>query len=113
MIKYLQLHPQLPLIIGSGGKGNLYWLADAAFAVLNDIQGHTCIHMPLGQGTVVGISTKQKMNTESSTEVDLVGINELLPKILWARLFALAQNTITVDSILYQDNISAIQMEQN
>jgi len=27
------MYPNLPLIIGSDGKGNIYWSVDAAFAV--------------------------------------------------------------------------------
>ena len=70
--------------------------------------------MTLGQGTVVSISTKQKLNTKSSTECELVGgVDEPLPMMLWTRQFAVAQLMNVDDNILYQDNISAIRMENN
>ena len=113
VMKYLQMYPHLPLILGSDGKGNIYWSVDAAFAVHNDMRGHTGAYMTLGQGTVVSISTKQKLNTKSSTECELVGVDEPLPMMLWARLFAVAQLMNVDGNVLYQDNISAIQMENN
>ena len=89
-----------------------YWV-DASYAIHPDMRGHTGAHMSLGQGTIVGISTKQKMNTRSSTESELVGCDEPLPLILWSRLFTVAQGMKIDDNILYQDNISAIRMETN
>ena len=58
---------------------NIHWSVNAAFAVHNNMRGHTEAHMTLGQGTVVSISTKQKLITQSSTESDLAGVNEPPP----------------------------------
>ena len=114
VMKYLQIYPHLPLILGSDGIGNIYWWSvDAAFTVHNDIQGHTGAHITLGQGTVVSISTKQKLNTRSSTELELVGVDESLPMMLRTRLFAVAQLMTFDDNILYQDNMSVIWMDTN
>lgn len=76
------------------------------------MRGHTGAIMTMGQGTIVGISNKQKINTKSSTEAELVGIDEPLPLILWSRTFAKAQGIEIKDNILYQDNMSAIRMEK-
>ena len=108
VMKYLQMFPHLPLILGSDGKGDICWSVDAAFAVHKDMRGHTGAHMTIGQGTGVIISTKQKLNTKSSTECELVGVDEPLPMMLWTRLFAIAQLMNVDDNILYQDNISSI-----
>ena len=113
VLKYLQFTPHLPLILGSDGKGNIYWSVDAAFAVHSDMRGHTGAHMTMGQGTVVSMSSKQKINTRSSTEAELVGVDQPLPLILWSRLFSTAQGMKIDDNILYQDNESAIRMEKN
>ena len=102
------MYPRLPLIYGSNGKGNIYWSVDAAFAVHNGMRGYTGAHMTLGQGTVVGISTKQKLNTHSSIESELVGVDEPLPMILLSRLFGIAQ-LMNIDD----NSISAIYMETN
>jgi len=100
----------LPLIIGGDQSGNIYWYVDAAFAVHNDMRGHTGTIMTMGQGAIVGIFNKQKINTKSSTEAELVGVDEPLSLILWSRMFAEAQGMRIKDNILYQDNISAIRM---
>ena len=113
VMKYLQSTAHLPLILGLDGKGNIYWSVDAAFAVHSDMRGHTGAHMSMGHGTIVAMSSKQKMNTRSSTEAELVGVDQPLLLILWSRLFSEAQGMNIHDNILYQDNESAIQMERN
>ena len=67
----------------------------------------------LGKGAVYSASTKQKLNTESSTESELVGIDDLMPQILWTRLFLEAQGFIIRTNILYQDNQSTIKLANN
>jgi hypothetical protein len=58
-------------------------------------------------------SWKQKNNTKSSTEAELVGVDDLLAYILWARYFLEEQGYKMQPSLLYQDNISAILLETN
>ena len=40
-----------------------------------------------GKGAIISQSSKQKLNTSSSTTVELVGIDDALPLVLWVRLF--------------------------
>jgi hypothetical protein len=58
-------------------------------------------------------SWKQKINTKSSTEAELVGVDDLLGYILWARYFMIEQGYDMDPSLLYQDNMSAILLETN
>jgi hypothetical protein len=58
-------------------------------------------------------SWKQKINTKSSTEAKLVGVDDVLGYILWARYFMQEQGYDTDPSLLYQDNMSAILLETN
>ena len=69
--------------------------------------------MSLGKGAVYGTSAKQKLNTKSSTEAELVGVNDVMPQVLWTRYFLEAQGFTVSDSIIYQDNQSAILLEKN
>ncbi len=48
------------------------WYADASFAVHKDYKSHMGGVMSLGQGAVISRSSKQKLNTKSSTEAELV-----------------------------------------
>ena len=59
------------------------------------------------------MSTKQKINTRSSTEAKLVGVNDTMALILWTRLFIEAQGYTVNDNVVYQDNQSAILLENN
>jgi hypothetical protein len=69
--------------------------------------------MSLGKGLITGVSKKQKINTRSSTEAELVGADDMLPQIMWKRYFIEAQGFNVDKSILYQDNLSAMLLENN
>ena len=64
--------------------------------------------MMLGKGAIYGTSTRQKINTKSSTEAELVGLIDILPQALWTRYFLEAQGYAVNESIVYQDNKSTI-----
>jgi len=69
--------------------------------------------MSLGRGFPIVSSTKQKLNTQSLTETELVGADEFMPAICWTRYFMEEQGYQVSDNVLYQDNKSAILMEKN
>ena len=56
---------------------------------------------------------KQKLNTRSSTESELVGADNISVMILWTKLFMEAKGYKISKNILYQDNTSAILLETN
>jgi hypothetical protein len=59
-------------------------------------------------------STKQKLNTRSSTETEIVGADDfVMPAICWTRYFMEAQGYQVNDNVLFQDNKSAILLEKN
>jgi hypothetical protein len=89
------------------------WWADAAYAVHADMKSHTGGAMSLGKGVIYGKSTRQKLNTKSSTESELVGADDLMPQVLWTRYFMEAQGYYIKDNVLFQDNQSAILLEKN
>ena len=69
--------------------------------------------LTLGQGMPITGSTKQKLNTRSSTETELVAADDFMPILLWTNHFLEAQGYDTSGTILYQDNQSAILLETN
>jgi hypothetical protein len=69
--------------------------------------------MSFGQGMALSYSWKQKINTKSLTEAELVGVDNSLGYILWARYFMIEQGYDMDLSLLYQDNMSAIPLETN
>ena len=62
---------------------------------------------------VMSYSWKQKINTKNSTEAELVGVDDSLGYILWARYFMQDQGFDMEASLLYQDTISAMLLETN
>ena len=69
--------------------------------------------MSLGRGAVMCKSSKQKLNTKSSTEAELVGASDYLPNTIWAKMFLESQGYILQDNRFLQDNQSAIKLEIN
>ena len=57
--------------------------------------------------------TKQKLNTKSSTESEVVGVSDFLPYTIWASYFLKAQGYKLNRNIFYKDNTSAIKMLKN
>lgn len=91
----------------------LKWYVDASFAVHPDFKSHTGACMTYGTGSPMTMSRKQKLNTRSSTEAELVGADDAANMILWTKLFLEAQGYKINQNILYQDNKSAILLEKN
>ena len=67
----------------------------------------------LGKGMIYSKSTQQKLNTWSSTEAELVTIGDCMSQVLWTCLFLCAQGYWTINTVVYQDNKSAMLLENN
>ena len=89
------------------------WWIDASFAVHHNMRSHTGATMTMGKGCPISISTKQKINTRSSTEAEVVGVNDALYMVLWVRHFLEMQGYTVKDNIVFQDNQSSMKLEQN
>ena len=59
------------------------------------------------------MSRKQKLNTRSIAETELVEANDAITQVLWTKLFMEAQGYQINKNILYQDNKSTILLEEN
>ena len=89
------------------------WYVDARFAVHNDYKSHTGATMTLGEGVLCSISTKQKVVSRSSTEAELIAVDDVISKILWTKLFVEAQGFYVKMTIIYRDNTSSMKLEEN
>ena len=87
VLKYIQGTIDLPLIFLIDKSGNIKWYIDAAFVVHKDMRSHTGGFMTLGTGGESFQSIKQKLNTKSSTEAKLVGVDGVLIQVIWNRYF--------------------------
>ena len=113
MYRYLHSTKDLKLILESDGTDTIHWWVDADLGVHHDMKSHTGGMLSLGKGAVYSASTKQKLNTKSSTESKSVGIDDLMPQIIWTRLFLEAQGFVVRTNILYHDNQRTIKLANN
>jgi hypothetical protein len=111
MIRYLRGSIELPLILCADSVPIPKWWVDGSRATHPNMRGHSGGCMSLGKGMPINTSTKQKINTRSSTETELVAAADFMPIILWTNYFLEAQGYGHQDTILYQDNQSAILLE--
>ena len=100
-------------VIGAKSLHEIFTWIDAAYAVHEDMRSHTGCAMSFGYGIVHYLSTKQKLNTKSSTEAEVVGMSDYLPFNIWSRMFLEEQGYFLTKNVVYQDNQSAIKMETN
>jgi hypothetical protein len=115
VLKYLKGTRGLKLTLSAvNDMSIIQWWVDASYAVHEDCRGHTgATMMSLGEGTVTSCSTKQKINGKSSTEDELIGVDDAMPRILWTKYLSEAQGYTVEHNKLYQDNKSAILFEKN
>jgi hypothetical protein len=113
LIKYINGTRKDKIILSVDDLHVIKWYVDAAFAVHPDFKSHTGGNMTYGQGAPISMSRKQKLNTRSSTEAELVGPDDLSVLILWTRLFMQSQGYEIDKNILFQDSKSTILLEQN
>ena len=89
------------------------WWIDASFAVHPDFKSHTGSVMSMGSGAAQVMSKKQKLVSRSSTEAELIAVDDVITMVLWTKLFLECQGYPIEKNILYQDNKSAILLETN
>lgn len=89
------------------------WFVDAAFAVHPDFKSHTGAVMQLGNGAIQCVSTKQKVNARSSTEAELISLDDTVGKILWTKMFIEAQGFKVNANVVFRDNQSSMKLEAN
>ena len=108
-LKYVAEMKELPLVLDAF---NLLWV-DASFGVHPNLQSHTGTMLSFGKGSPFTLSCKQKLNTHSSTEAELVGLNDAMSLILWTRRFMEAQGYMIHDNVILQDNQSTMLLACN
>lgn len=112
VLRYLRAYPHLPLTLEASNLQTVWWSVDASFAVHPDMRSHTGACGSLCKGMFYSSLGKQKLNTQSSTEAELVGVDDTMSKILWTRQFLQAQGYEVGPATVHQDNQSAILLEK-
>jgi hypothetical protein len=113
LMRFLKSTANDMLTLKADGSKIVKWYADASFAMHPDFWSHTGAVMKMGKGAITSISRKQGMNRRSSTEAEVVAADEVVGAMLWTKLFLQAHGYPVADNILYQDNRSAMLLEEN
>ena len=99
MMAFLQETQNKCLTLATTDPSKVVWSIDASFAVHPDMKSHSGMTMTMGKGAITLLSRKQKLNTRSSTEAELVAVDN--------------QGCPTQAHIVLQNNESAICLEKN
>ena len=88
-----------------------------------DCKSNTKAYLTLGHGSILSISTKQNINTKSSPEAELVGVDDAMTFVMWMKHFFESQvwsvdknsplKPLGSDVTIEQDNTSVTQLERN
>jgi hypothetical protein len=113
LLEYINGTIDMEYIVGADHLGRIRTWIDAAYAVHPDMRSHTGGVVSFGRGGLACKSSKQKLNTKSSTEAEFVGASDYLPNTIWIKFFMESQGHKISDNILEQDNESAIKLERN
>jgi hypothetical protein len=115
LMKYLNGTKKKILTFSAGNLRCIKWYVEASFDVHPHFKSHagTTMLFEDGKGAVQSISRKRKLNTKSSTAAERVGVDDISVMVLWTKLFLEAQGYEIEKNVLYQDNKSAIILEEN
>ena len=112
-LQYLKGTLDFKLTFAADSMTILKTWVDASYAPHPDMRSHSGGCSSFGNGVVTARSSKQKLNSKSSTEAEVIGVSDILPYNLWTIYFLEAQGYELSNNILYQDNQSAIRLEKN
>jgi hypothetical protein len=110
---YLNGTKGLKLRISVSDLSILKWYVDRSHNVHWDCKGHAGAMFTPGEGAVSSFFRKLKLNTRSSTETELVGMDMYMPKMLWSLYFMDSKGYDMEIIELYQDNKSAKLLVKN
>ena len=113
VLQYLRGTLDLKLTLGADDITKMKSYVDASFGVHSDCRSHTGGCITFGWGVLMTKCQKQKLNTRSSTEAEVVGVSDFMPNMIWGRMFLEQQGITLRTNVLYQDNESAMKLEKN
>ncbi len=113
VLKYHNGTKFLKLTLAVENLGMLKWYVDRAHNVHWDCKGQRGAVFKLGMGATNSSSWKVKLNTRSSTEMELYAADMFMPEMLWLLYFIQAQGYEGECVGLYQDNISTQLLIKN
>ena len=113
VLKYLHGTQELGLRFTKTGKIDVKIHADASYGAHTDGKGHSGLLITINDNPILFKSNKQKINTMSTSECELVCLSNSIAHIC-SITNLLDDLKIKINSqVIYQDNLSTIKMVQN
>jgi hypothetical protein len=112
VLSYLKGTLEMSLTLTCTSMNALTWYIDGSHAIHEDMKGQNGAVLMLGDNVVLSRSSKQKVNTRSSTESELIAIDDALPTVQWARNFMIEQG-YDLTTLIKEDNRSTILLMKN
>ena len=78
MLKYIKEKRGIKLTLSVDNMSVIKWWIYASYVMHEDCQVHTWSRISLGKRVMSSFSTKQTMKLKSSTEIDPVGIDDVM-----------------------------------
>ncbi len=103
VLSYLSSTLDFVLTLGCNQLESLTWYIDGSYAVHGNMKGQSGAILMTDGCTLLARSNKQKVNTRSSTEAELIAVDDALPTVQWTKNFMKDQG-YDLDSILQEDN---------
>ena len=83
---------------------------DSSYGTHRDGKSQTGSSTSLGKGSIESNSSKQKVNTKSAHESEIIGLSDRLSRLIWARNMILDQGVKIGPAIVYQDNKGVLEV---
>ena len=87
ILNYFRGTKYLPLILSEDKSVMLKWFIDGSYAVHPNMRGHTGGGLTMARGFPISLSRNHKLNTRIYTKSEIVGVDQLMPLVLWTRIF--------------------------
>jgi hypothetical protein len=112
VLGYLKDTRDYGVTIECASMQTLTWYIDGSYATHDDMKGQSGAILMTGDNAVLSRSNKQKVNTRSSTEAELIAVDDALPTVQWAKSFMMDQG-YDLNTVIKEDNRSSILLMRN
>jgi hypothetical protein len=110
MLRYINSTRTLSLTLSADDFSFALCYTDSSFGVHPEMRSHSGSCITIGRGFFYCKSSKQKLNTKSSTEAELVAASDHYSQVIWCSEFFRAQGYSVQTPVLAQDNMSTIAL---
>jgi len=112
VLSYLKGSLDITLTLVCDKIDKLTWFIDGSYASHTDIKGQSGAVLTTGNCSVLFKCSKQKVNTRSSTETELIAVDDALPSVQWAKSFMMEQG-YNLEMEIREDNRSTMLLMKN